>query len=225
VSRLTSSVQDYLITIYRLTRDGIPTTTSALALQLGFAPASVTNMLQKLAATQPPLVDYHKRQSVELSVAGEEAALRILRRHRLLETFMVEVLGYRWDEVHEEADQLEHIISARFEERLARFLNNPEFDPHGDPIPDQNLILPTTDLSSLSNLQVNQSGRVRRVLTSDAKVLRYFDEMGVRPGEEMLVTARDPFDSVVTIKIGKSQKSVTLGTRLADLIEIEVQSS
>ena len=223
MSDLSRSVQDYLKAIYGLTRGGVATTTTALAERLGFAPASVTNMLQKLAAMQPPLVNYQKRQSVKLSPAGEQAALRILRRHRLLETFLVKVLGYSWDEVHEEADQLEHIITERFEERLARFLDHPEFDPHGDPIPSKDLVLPQKELSSLTVMEPEQGGRIRRVLTSSTEVLRYFDEIGVRPGESMVLSSRDPFDSVFTVKVGDAQIEHSLGARLAGLIEIEIE--
>ena len=218
---LSRSVQDYLKALYNLTRSGHPTTTSALADQLGFAPASVTNMLQKLAMMQPPLVLYQKRHSVKLSEAGERAALRILRRHRLLETFMVDILGYTWDEVHDEADLLEHTISARFEERLAKFLNHPEFDPHGDPIPDADLVLPVRSICKLTGLQSNQAGRVRRVLTSDATLLRYFDEIGVRPGEVVRVAGRDPIDSVVHVAIGGMREKQSLGKKLAEMIEVE----
>ena len=222
MSELSQSVQDYLKAIYNLTRGKIPTTTSALAERLGFAPASVTNMIQKLAGMQPPMVVYHKRQSVELTEEGEKAALRILRRHRLLETFMVNILGFTWDEVHEEADHLEHIISPRFEERLARFLENPKFDPHGDPIPGQDLVIPPSNLSSLAIIQTKQGGRVRRVLTNSPEVLRYFDEIGIRPGEEIVVNARDPFDTVFTVKIGDSKNEHSIGSRLAGLIEVEM---
>ncbi len=218
---LSRSVQDYLKALYTLTRGGQATTTSALADLLGFAPASVTNMLQKMALMQPPLVLYQKRQSVKLSEAGERAALRILRRHRLLETFMVDILGYTWDEVHDEADQLEHTISARFEERLAKFLNHPEFDPHGDPIPDADLILPVRSICKLTGLRSNQAGKIRRVLTSDATLLRYFDEIGVRPGEVVRVAGRDPVDSVVQIAIGVGLEKQSLGKILAEMIEVE----
>ena len=222
MSELSQSVQDYLKAIYNLTRGKVPTTTSALAERLGFAPASVTNMIQKLAGMQPPMVVYHKRQSVELTEEGEKAALRILRRHRLLETFMVNILGFTWDEVHDEADHLEHIISARFEERLARFLENPKFDPHGDPIPGQDLVIPPSNLSSLAVIQTQQGGRVRRVLTNSPEVLRYFDEIGIRPGEEIVVNARDPFDTVFTVKIGDSKNEYSIGSKLAGLIEVEM---
>jgi len=140
--QLSISTQDYLKTIYDLTRAGKPAATTALASRLGIAPASVTGMLQHLAADRPALIDYRKHHGVTLTAAGERAALEVIRHHRLLETYLVEILGYTPDEVHEEACRLEHVISEQFEARIADLLGHPTRDPHGEPIPDANLILP-----------------------------------------------------------------------------------
>jgi DtxR family transcriptional regulator, Mn-dependent transcriptional regulator len=131
----TTSIQDYLKTIYDLTQGDAPASTTALAARLGIAPASVTGMMKKLAAANPPLVHYRKHQGVTLTETGEQAALRVIRRHRLLETYLVTTLGYSWDTVHEEACRLEHVISEEFESKIAALLGNPKRDPHGDPIP------------------------------------------------------------------------------------------
>ena len=128
---LTQSTQDYLKHIFELTENGSAASTNDLASRLGVRPASVTGMVQKLALAEPPLVEYHKHQGVTLTPEGEQAALEVLRHHRLLESWLVQSLGYSWDEVHEEACRLEHVISEDFEARMAAALGNPERDPHG----------------------------------------------------------------------------------------------
>jgi DtxR family Mn-dependent transcriptional regulator len=130
---LTQSIQDYLKHIYELSEDGRAASTNELAARLNIAPASVTGMLQKLAAAKPPLVVYKKHQGVTLTKAGARAALEVIRHHRLLETYLVNALGYAWDEVHEEACCLEHVISEDFETRIATALGNPTRDPHAAP--------------------------------------------------------------------------------------------
>jgi DtxR family Mn-dependent transcriptional regulator len=129
---LTVSEQDYLKSIYELTADGHPATTNAIAARLGFSAASVTGMLQKMATLRPALVTYRKHQGVFLTLAVG-AALEIIRHHRLLETWLVRTLGYSWDEVHREAERLEHVMSEDMEKRIANALGNPDRDPHGEP--------------------------------------------------------------------------------------------
>ena len=136
------SVEDYLKAVYELTREAERASTNGLAEYLDVAAASVTGMLQKLAESEPPLLEYRKHRGVQLTKEGEKVALETIRHHRLLELFLHEILGYDWDEVHEEADRLEHFISERFEERIAAALGNPQHDPHGDPIPGADLSLP-----------------------------------------------------------------------------------
>ncbi len=138
---ISSSIQDYLKNIYALSSSG-EASTSALATRLGVAPASVTGMLQKLASLQPPLVVYEKWRGAHLTPEGERAALEVLRHHRLLETFLVESLGYSRQTVHEEACKLEHVISEEFEARIDAALGHPVRDPHGAPIPSAELIMP-----------------------------------------------------------------------------------
>jgi Mn-dependent DtxR family transcriptional regulator len=132
---LTHSVQDYLKQIYELTEGGENASTTALAARLKVTPASVTGMVQKLSSAVPPLVEYQKHQGVTLTSDGTRAALEVIRHHRLLETWLVQTLGYAWDEVHEEAERLEHAISEDLERRIAAALGNPLRDPHGEPIP------------------------------------------------------------------------------------------
>src|SRR5512141_850021 len=150
---LSEAIQDYLKAIYELSQNGEPTSTNRIAERLNVRAASVTGMIKRLASMEPPLVDYHKHHGVRLTQEGQRVSLQILRKHRLLELFMVQILGYTWDEVHEEAERLEHAISFRFVDRLARLLGEPDFDPHGDPIPGPDLQLPHVKSIPLSETQ------------------------------------------------------------------------
>lgn len=144
------AVDDYLKAIFQLSgREECQVASTEVAVHLAITGASVTNMLQKLAAAATPLVVYRKHHGVKLSKAGKKRALEIIRHHRLIETFLHQVLGYPWDEVHQEAERLEHFISERFEERIAAKLGNPEFDPHGHPIPALDGSMPASRPTSL----------------------------------------------------------------------------
>src|SRR5581483_4022009 len=159
---LTFSIQDYLKNIYELTDSGEPATTTALAERLGIAPASVTGMVQKLSTAKPPLLKYRKHQGVMLTNEGQRAALEVIRHHRLLEAWLVKTLGYSWDEVHNEAEKLEHVISEDFEKRIAAAMGNPERDPHGEPIPSEDLVMPDDESVALVNLESKQEAVVCR---------------------------------------------------------------
>ena len=146
ISNISPAAQDYLKVIYDLTDESGRATTSQIADYLQVKPASVTGMLQKMAKEEPPLVEYKKHKGVILTLEGKKAALEIMRHHRLVESFLHEILGYSWDEVHEEAERLEHVISEDMERRMAAVLGNPSRDPHGQLIPNHNLeLLPNTD--------------------------------------------------------------------------------
>ena len=153
---ITDSVQDYLKIIYELTQDGKPANTNALATRLGIAPASVTGMIQKLSFVNPALVSYRKHQGVTLTTAGRRAALEVIRHHRLIEAWLVQALGYSWDEVHAEAEKLEHVISEEFEMRIASAMGDPDRDPHGEPIPNAELVMPVDKSLPLSSIPPEQ---------------------------------------------------------------------
>lgn len=221
---LTTSEQDYLKTIYEQTLSSERTTTMALAERLKVAPPSVTGMLQKLAGAQPPLVDYSKHRGAMLTEAGRQAALAVLRRHRLLETFLVTVMGYTWDEVHIEAERLEHVISPRFEQRMADMLGDPQFDPHGDPIPAEDLAMPDRQLVSLTSLPAGQQATVRHVRTMDGALLRHLESLGLTPGSRLEVTARSEFDGVIHVRSGSSSTPKVLGVLLTDLVWVDSDS-
>src|SRR5512147_2380240 len=158
---LTISIQDYLKSIYELTENGENASTNALARKLNVSAPSVTGMIQKLASAKPALVEYHKHQGVTLTREGKRAALEVIRHHRLLEAWLVQTLGYSWDEVHEEAERLEHVISEGFESRIAAAMGNPLRDPHGELIPTADLKMPEDDSTPLSALRPNQSGMIQ----------------------------------------------------------------
>jgi DtxR family transcriptional regulator, Mn-dependent transcriptional regulator len=199
---LTQSIQDYLKHIFELSAEHGTASTNDLAERLGVAPASVTGMIQRLAASDPLLIRYRKHQGVTLTPAGERAALEVIRHHRLLETYLVRALGYSWDEVHEEACRLEHVISEDFEARIAAALGDPDRDPHGDPIPTAELKLPEDDSTPLSALRPPQKAAVVRVSGEDPAFLRHLEDVGLVPGARVSVKSFSEFDNNLTLKIG-----------------------
>lgn len=221
-STLSESIQDYLKTIYELSPEGGPSSTNQIAERLSVAPASVTGMLKRLATMEPPLVDYQKHHGVQLTDEGRRVSLQIIRRHRLIELFLVKILGYSWDEVHEEAERLEHAVSLRFGERLARFLDDPHFDPHGDPIPNSDLQLPEQRTIGLNEVPEGKRVAVRRVSTSNPALLRYLGDLGVQPGARLLVDTQVPFDRTVHIRLEGSPQSRVLGPEISVLIQVEL---
>ncbi len=206
-TNLTHATEDYLKTIYALSADGNSASTNNLAERLNIAPASVTGMLQRLASASPPLVDYRKRQGATLTKAGEKAALKVIRRHRLLETYLYEMLGFTWDEVHAEACELEHAISEQFELRIDEILGHPTHDPHGEPIPNFNLVMPQDADTRLSTLRPPQKAIIQRVCAYDGKLLRYLEEKSLLPGTKLEIRAFSPIDGNLTIS-ANNQKMV-----------------
>ncbi len=216
---LTISIQDYLKNIYALTENGEAASTNAIAQKLHISPPSVTGMIQKLASARPPLVEYQKHQGVTLTKEGRRAALEVIRHHRLLEAWLVRTLGYSWDEVHAEAEQLEHVISEDFERRIAAAMGHPARDPHGELIPTADLTMPFDESAPLSALRPNQTATVKRVKAADAELLRYLEGLGLIPGAQIEVTDYSPFDHNLTIKVGR--KSFVLGLNITGKIFVE----
>lgn len=221
---LSEAIQDYLKAIYEISQDAQPTSTNQLAERLDVAPASVTGMLKRLAAMNPPLIEYHKHHGASLTEKGRQISLQILRKHRLLELFLVQILGYTWDEVHEEAERLEHAISFRFSDRLARLLGDPVFDPHGDPIPDRELQLPTLKTVPLGEVAPGRQAVIRRVSTSNPALLRYLGELGLLPGAGIMVLDTIPFDRTVHVQVEKEQTRQVLGPEISMLLQVELLS-
>lgn len=178
---LSRAQQDYLKQIQMIAEAGGTATTRALAEKLDVRPASVTGMLKKLAAEG--LVEHEPYRGVRLTDRGRDAALKLVRLHRLIETFLHDVLGYRWDEVHEEAERLEHVVSEIFERRIADALGNPTRDPHGDPIPSSELALPDeAPVVTLPTLRAGQTARIERVLAQDGDTLGLLARLRLHPG-------------------------------------------
>ncbi len=197
--RLSEAIEDYAKAIYALARRGDGTvTTSALAERLGVSAASVSGMLKKLADRE--LARHQPYHGVELTEEGERVALAVMRHHRLLELYLAEHLGVPWDRVHEEADALEHVISEDLEARIAAKLGHPTHDPHGDPIPDADLVIDEGDTRSLADLNVGDRARFVRVSDSDPEMLRYLDERGIALGDALEVVDRQPFDGPLTVR-------------------------
>lgn len=200
---LTQHIQDYLKHIYALTEEGGAASTNDLAARLGIAPASVTGMIQRLANSAPPLVSYRKHQGVTLTPQGKKAALEVIRHHRLIETYLVTMLGYSWDTVHEEACRLEHVISEEFEAKIAAALGHPTHDPHGEPIPNESLEMPADDSLPLSALRPPQKAVILRVQANDPALLRHLDDLGLVPGAEVEAVAYSPFDQNLTVAVAQ----------------------
>jgi DtxR family Mn-dependent transcriptional regulator len=217
---LTQSIEDYLKAIYELTLAQERAATNQIAERMGVTPASVTGMLKRLAANQPPLLDYHKHRGVALTAEGEKVALEMIRHHRLLELFLHETLGYPWDEVHAEADRLEHVISEAFEERMAQALGDPNHDPHGDPIPSRDLKLPQVDWARLDMLRAGQRAVVQRVDNESPELLRYLSSIGLTPGVCLEVLSYSEFDGNLRLQVG--EVVLVLGPGVTQQIFVEV---
>jgi len=223
--RHSSAVEDYLKAIYEIQQEtgSRLVGTAALAEKLHVTRASVTGMLKKLAASPERLIAYTRYRGVRLSPKGEKAALEVVRHHRLLEAYLTTALGYSWDEVHAEADHLEHVISEDFEDRIASFLGYPDSDPHGAPIPQRDGSLPARREIPLSDIPVGCEVTITRVSDRDPELLRYLDRLGLRPAQRLRVTWLDPFDGPMHVQPHGSQTTFPLGRRVTDNVYVTVE--
>jgi len=218
---LSGPVEDYLKAIYDLERVGAPATTNDIADRLAISPASVSGMMRRLAEQR--LITHEPYRGVRLTGAGRRAALRTLRRHRILECYLTAVLGYEWDGVHDEAERLEHAASDALIERMASALGNPSFDPHGAPIPTRDGRMEEAPLHTLAAAAVGDRVRVRRVQDEDAERLRYLAELGIRPGAVVRILDRAPYDGPITVWVGESAGTTrAIGVGLAAEVFVEV---
>lgn len=213
---ITSAMEDYLKVIYRLAEDGRRATTQAIAERLNVAAPSVTGMVKRLADLK--LVHHEKHRAVELTPAGRKAALEIVRHHRLLELYLAEALGYSWDEVHAEAERLEHTISEDFEARIDAALGFPTTDPHGDPIPSASGEIAAISDDRLTGLAVGEPAVISRVSDGDPDKLRYLGGIGFFPDAAICVVERLPFDGPLRVRIGDEEHFV--GRELAESIHV-----
>ncbi|WP_114454597.1 metal-dependent transcriptional regulator [Halopolyspora algeriensis] len=221
--RPSASVEDYVRAIYGLSERGVAVTNATLTSRLGLSPSSVSGMLTKLA--QLGLVTHVRYRSVELTPAGRRLAYDVLRRHRLLELFLVEELDYTWDEVHEEADSLEHAVSDNLVEHIAAKLGHPTHDPHGDPIPTSEGDVENPSTKLLDQLAPGTVGTIARVWDTDSELLRYLTEHGLTLGNRIEIVERKPFGGPLVVLVGEPQHAEThfLGAEIAAALSIAVQ--
>ena len=200
---LTRQAEDYLKVIYEMEREGKPAATTDIAGQLGIAAASVSGMLPRLARLG--LVKVERYRGARLTASGRAAALQLIRRHRIIESFLVKRLGYGWDDVHVEAERLEHAVTEELIDRMADALGNPSADPHGAPIPTAAGRVDERRLSSIADVPAGTRARVVRVSARDPEFLRYMQKRGIVPGASIRVVAREPFDGPVTLTVGRKK--------------------
>lgn len=214
------AIEDYLKTIYMLEQEESPVSTSRIAEARSVKPGSATSMIQRLSKLN--LVNYEKHYGVTLTDAGNQIALEVIRHHRLVELYLIEALGFSWDEVHEQADILEHVISEQLEERIAAALNYPSFDPHGDPIPSKEGAIIAVDTLPLTDMPEGSKAVVSRVpYSAESDLLRYLGQLGLVPGAEVTVIETAPFEGPVTVDIGGLTQ--VIGYRVASTIQVELR--
>jgi DtxR family transcriptional regulator, Mn-dependent transcriptional regulator len=216
------AIQDYVKAIYALGGDTKATvSTNAVADRLGVTPASASAMIKRLA--ERGLVTHVPYRGVSLTAGGARAALEVIRRHRLLETYLVEELGMPWDRVHAEAEVLEHVLSAELEALIAAKLGDPRHDPHGHPIPTAELEIEEDDTQSLASLEAGQCGTFVRVSDADPAMLRYLADHGIAPGARIEVVDRQPFGGPLFVRAGDREHA--LGGALAEAMRIHVDEA
>jgi DtxR family Mn-dependent transcriptional regulator len=211
----TVSVENYLKSIYHLEGQGDERVkTKDLARELDISHSSVTSMLKSLA--DDGLIDYEPYRGARLTDRGIESALNVIRNHRLIEIFLVKALGYAWDEVHDEAERLEHAMSDKLADRIDEYLGRPEVDPHGDPIPTAEGEISDRDAVPLDDIDEGASVRIERVLDQEPEVLRYLESVGLTPSTRLEVDEVIPIDGQMTIRIDDETRTVSksLASRL-----------
>lgn len=212
--------ENYLKSIYFLVEQSKERiSTNSIAARLNISAATVTDMLQRLS--QKKLINYQKYYGVHLTPAGKKLAVSIIRRHRLWELFLVEKLGFDWSQVHELAEELEHIKSELLINRLYQFLGKPDYDPHGDPIPDDEGNFPKQHSVALTSAKEHSRWQISGVVNHDAGFLKYLDERGLIPGQKIRVEEVIAFDKSMTVYINSRKKSIHLSREAAENILVE----
>ena len=217
---LTEHVEDYLKAIYELERNGAAAGTTDLAAHLGVAPASVTGMVRRLA--EQGLLTHERYHGVRLTEEGRLGALRTLRRHRVIESYLVQALGYGWDEVHDEAERLEHAATDDLIDRMARAIGEPTVDPHGAPIPSREGSVEEPEYVTLSHLSVGEHATVMRVADEDPDLLRHIADLTLTPGSKLRVVQRAPFGGPIALDV--EGRSVVIGPDLAERLRVEPEA-
>jgi len=215
----TLSEENYLKSIYRLAQQsGSKITPTAIAESLGNNPASVVDMIRKL--TEKQVIAYDKKKGVELTPQGLKDAVLIVRRHRLWEVFLLEKLGYHWDEIHDIAEELEHISDATLADRLDKFLGFPEYDPHGDPIPKANGKVPKPYSVTLTDLKTGDVCRVAAVRDTSSSFLQYLQKLNIGIGTNIQLLEKIPFDNSLVISIS-GRESTTVSQKFGENILVD----
>ena len=218
-----STVENYLKAIYLGVSSLAPPhrllPMGHLAAALGVAPGTATTMVKTLA--ESGLVEYEPYAGVTLTEAGQRLAALVVRRHRVVEVFLVKVMGYSWDEVHDEAEQLEHVVSDRLIDRMDEMVGRPEVDPHGDPIPDPEGIVKPQEAQTLLTCPLHTRVTVTRVIDQDKVFLRFIENHNLKPGELIEVEDRDAASDSVSVR-GKGDQRITIGTRAASKLLVQV---
>jgi DtxR family Mn-dependent transcriptional regulator len=214
VEALTAPVEDYLKVIYDIELAGSAAGTNDIAHRLAIAPASVSGMVRRLAGQG--LLAHERYRGVRLTGAGRRAALRTIRRHRVIEAYLVKALGYAWDRVHAEAERLEHAATDELVDRMAAAIGEPVTDPHGAPIPTRSGEIDERPRGTLADLALGECASVAQVSDDDPELLRYLDRLGIRPGVMITVRGQAPFDGPLTIAIGRTRRQIgrALATRV-----------
>jgi len=216
---LTGPAEDYLKAVYELERSGEPAETNAIARILAVAPASVSGMMRRLA--DQGLISHERYHGARLTAAGRRAALRTIRRHRVIEAYLTSALGYSWDRVHDEAERLEHAASDELIDRMAAAIGEPDTDPHGAPIPTrEGTVQEEQALVPLASLQPGDLARVERVSDDNSERLRYFADLGIVPGATVQLVAREPFEGPLALRVGESAR--TIGPVVAEQVLVSV---
>lgn len=215
--KITHAMEDYLKVAYRLQQDGGTVTTQRLADQLGISGPSVTNMVKRL--DELGLVRHTRYHGMELTETGERIALEVIRHHRLLELYLKESLGYDWDQVHAEAERLEHHVSEELEARMDSALGYPTVDPHGDPIPSREGVIAAVPATRLIDLEVGNEATVSRVSDRDPDQLRYLGELGLFPGVRIAVLEKLPFEG--PLRISANGHEHIIGRLLASAVNVD----
>jgi DtxR family Mn-dependent transcriptional regulator len=217
--------EDYLKAIFVLEEGEGRAATSALAAHLNITPGSVTSMLRRMSSATPRLITYRPHQGARLTARGRQSALDVIRRHRLLETFLHKVLDLGWDEVHAEAEVLEHHISVRVADAMAALLGNPQFDPHGEPIPDRDGALPQASRLGLTDAPLNTVLRIVQVHPSHSDLLPYLDSLGISVGTRVVLLNRAPLEGPLSLELIDNPESprCAIGRKAAGRIRVKLE--
>lgn len=208
------SIEDYLKNIYHIQEEGSKANTGNLASILSVSPASVSEMVTKLS--KQGWIENEPYHGFRLTEEGEKISIGLIRKHRLLEVFLFQNLNYQWDEVHAEAERIEHVVSDKFIDKLDEYLGNPKFDPHGDPIPDKNGRIPATHYKLLSNAEADKDYTIAKVNDTSKEILKYFSKIGLKLNSKIHLNEKIEFDGSVLISL--SGKKHLLSQKMSENI-------